>query len=357
MINYYTQVNVNETFNQEILLEMFFMWMETSKRNKMKTVKYQNEASYTCEEGKKKLCIKDFKHNKVFGIQFTTKDNNKHARFVVEIMYDYGNQTMGLSFYKEMLEDSIYFPSIDIPKIFTQLLQSSYVEKDGELAIVNEPYTYTQEQLEALLNTESELPLVVLKDAKNKLIKEPNKLAERLFGLAHVICVDTKKESSLQIYYPNQDVETIEDYPNSQLLNICYNLCLDASIEEHSQNYTFNELVKVQLQQEKATSEELEEYYKSEQKQLEEEVAELKGKYQQINEEYLALLEENEKLASQTAYLNKQILLTAKENVEEKREKIKKIIEICAKNHQPDGKDKNERYRKTDIINSIMEDM
>ena len=31
--------------------------------------------------------------NDIFGIQFTTSDNNRHAQFVVETMFDYGNQT------------------------------------------------------------------------------------------------------------------------------------------------------------------------------------------------------------------------------------------------------------------------
>ena len=125
MINFYTKVNVDETFNQETLLEMFFVWMNSTKINKMETLNYQNEVSYVCEEEKKKLRIEDFKENKVFGIQFTTSDNNRHAQFVVETMFDYGNQTLDLGFYKEMLKDSTYFPSMNLPKIFIQLLQSS----------------------------------------------------------------------------------------------------------------------------------------------------------------------------------------------------------------------------------------
>ena len=65
MINFYTQVNVNETFDQEVLLEMFFAWMNATKINKMDTLNYQNEVSYICEEEKKKLRIEDFKENKM----------------------------------------------------------------------------------------------------------------------------------------------------------------------------------------------------------------------------------------------------------------------------------------------------
>ena len=89
---------------------------------------------------------------------------------------------------------------------------------------VNEFY---KEYLE-LIKKNYDLPLVIL--TKNeKCCVNPFKLAEKVFGMAHVICVHTKRhEPSIQIYYPNHEFETID----STILNETYKRIVNESITE-----------------------------------------------------------------------------------------------------------------------------
>ena len=353
MINFYTQVNVNETFNQEVLLEMFFAWMNATKINKMETLNYQNEVSYICDEEKKKLRIEDFKENKVFGVQFTTSDNNRHAQFVVEVMYDYGNQTLGLGFYKEMLKDSTYFPSMNLPKIFIQLLQSSYVLSDNELVIKNEPHFYQRKEFSALLKSKLQLPMVVLKKNQRCLVN-PFILAERLFGLAHVVCVNTKEEPTMEIYYPNKGLQSISLQKEPEMMNVCYDMLLDYCIQTNTQSYTFDELVSARMYHSQMDSKELEQYYDESLKELKEEVNEYNQLFQQTFDEYQRLKKEKEALENYVAILKKEKLLVATDNVEQKQ---KLILDLLGEALKTCNVKNGDRYRRKDIILSILEEV
>ena len=122
MIKYTAQVHVKKSFHRDILLSMFFQWLQTSK-NRMEHFRYTNENPFVVRENRKCLKIEDFVEAKILGIQFTTSDNYKNAQFVVEVMYHYENQMLNLVFYKELNMDSKYIEAISVPKIFDMLLK------------------------------------------------------------------------------------------------------------------------------------------------------------------------------------------------------------------------------------------
>lgn len=349
MISYYTHVQVKENFNEEVLISLFIDWLNNSK-NKIEDLNYELQSSFEYIEERKQLRIEDFNEYQVFGIQFTTSDNYKKAQFVVEILYNYSNQTLDLGFYKELNEDSKYISAISLPKIFVTLLKSAYIEKDRDFIIQDEPIFLNGKQFK-YLKKNYQLPLVVL-NKNNKCIVNPFKLSQKLFGLAHVLCVRNTNDLTMKIYYPNQDIEIIDHDNEIKMIKECYDQVLDYSIQEHTQNYMFDELIKARLHQETKSSEEFEVMFQTEYDQLKNEVLELENKYKEMYEEYLHLKQVKDNLYSSTT--SKKVLLVMKDNNEDKIKLMKNLIKrrILALNTT----NKNLIYREKDIYETIMKE-
>jgi hypothetical protein len=211
-------------------------------------------------------------------------------------------------------------------------------------------------EFDALLQQEHQLPIVVL--TKNKVcIARPYVVAQRLFGLAHVICVPTNQNPTMKLYYPNKDVVTFEEYADSQIINVCYDYCLEYSIQEYTQNYTFDELFKVNMQEECASVEEMDNLYLAEQKSIENDINELMDMLKPLEEEYESLSKENEQLRNRVNGLKKETLLFTKDRYEEKKEIVLKIMKWAKDTHDPDFINERDIYRRTDVLESILEEM
>ena len=346
MISYYTHLNTKDNFDKEVLFSYFFEWLQTSK-NKMNDLKYSNESSFEYKENRKCLKIEDFNEYHILGIQFTTSDNYKKAQFVVEILYDYENQTIDLGFYRELNEDSKNISALSLPKIFIELLQSSYIQKDYELELSHQPMYISYKEYLELIKKNYDLPLVIL--TKNeKCCVNPFKLAEKVFGMAHVICVHTKKyEPSIQIYYPNHEFETID----STILNEIYKRILDYSIQEHSQSYGFDELIQARLHKEHESYKELENFYQLEFKQSQEELNEYEQLLIDTQNQYDSLMKRKQELEEQVNDSNLESILIMYQKDIKKQEIIMELIHKTLKSLAD-----NEVYRKRDILNSILKE-
>jgi len=327
---------------------MFLNWLDTSK-NKIENLNYNYQSSFEYVEERKQLKIEDFKEYQIFGIQFTTSDNYKKAQFVVEILYNYSTQTLDLGFYKELNKDSKYISAISLPRIFVELLKSEYIQLDENLIIQDQPTFVNYNQFKNL-SKNYQLPLVVL-TRNEKCIVNPFKLAEKLFGLAHVIVLRSKEDSTMKIYYQNNDVEMIYKDNETKMIKECFDQVLNYSIQEHTQSYMFDELIKTRLLQETKSSEEFENMYQSEFDKLNHEILVYESKHKEIYEEYLRLKKIKDELYMDQN--NQKELLIMKENNEEKQELLIDLIK--RRMRALNTSDKNKIYREKDIYESIME--
>ena len=347
MISYYTHVQVKDNFNSKILIQMFLNWLETSK-NRINNLDYEYQSSFEYIEERKQLKIEDFKEYQVFGIQFTTSDNYKKAKFVVEILYNYANQTLDLGFYKELNEDSKYISAISLPRIFKELLNSQYIQSDIDLLIQDQPTFINYKQYKKITN-DYQLPLVLL-TKNDKCIVNPFKLAEKLFGLAHVLVLRSKEELSMKIYYQNHDIEMIYHDNESKMIKECYDKVLSYSIQEHTQSYMFDELVKARLHEETKSSEEFESLYESEFNRLKKEITEIEKKHKETYEEYLRLKKIKDDIYSKQSNQTKTLFIM-KTNNELKKELLRDLIK-----RRIQTLNNNKIYREKDIYESIMEE-
>lgn len=345
MICYYTHINVNETFNQSVLISMFLEWLETSK-NRINDLNYNQEKSFEYIEKRKQLLIEDFEEYKTFGIKFTTSDNYKKAQFVVEIMYQYELQTLDLRFYKELNEDSKYVSAISLPRIFMMILSSDYVEKDQNLMIQSKPIYMSYKEYNELLNEEHELPLVVL-TFENKCCINPFKAAEKLLGLGHVVCIYSKKKPSISIQYSKYENEEIEASTEAKTIMDCFNRLLQYSLQTHDQNDSFDDLVHDRLYKQHASSQELEEFYQNEYEEVKKDVDEYEELLVQVQKEYNEIVLMKEKLEKKYLTFEKEAILFAKENDEQKREFVLDLINRTLRTFD------NKAYRKKDVLTSI----
>ncbi|MCD7893474.1 MAG: hypothetical protein LUG60_07205 [Erysipelotrichaceae bacterium] len=343
MLCYYSFLHTINTFNKDILIQMYINWLQRTK-NQMPNLNYHGEDDFYYTVPHKELIIKDFK-DKGLNISFKTNDNIKNNRFTVEILYL--NHTLHLKFYKEITDQSIYIDKVSIPGIFRDLFHSSYILNDDVFKISDKPY-----YLDRLTDANTELPIIVLKGPNYRL--DPKELAYQLTGNAHIVCLNDCK-SAIMIKYPHQNIKVFKSsYKESHhrlLLRLCdtiRNYCINLN---HS--YSYQQLYEMELQEKqkdfKQSTIEIKEYYENE-------INEKQMMLQMFQEEYLEkcqLLEKTKKLNSELNHksqlLNYEPLLINQEDNEEYYTYMMNLLQITLRNL-----DNNEIYRRKDIIESII---
>lgn len=348
-MNYFVCHQVKDSFHREILLSMFFEWLNHSK-NRMNHLKYHNESSFVYQEGRKTLKIEDFHELNIFAIQFTTSDNDKNAQFVVELLYNELNHTLSMSFSKELVEDSRYIEAISIPKIFVSLLHSDYICSDGELKIIDEPRFFTRRELNQLNLSEFRLPVIVLGRNK-KCAVNPFRLAQRMFGLAHIFCVYTNKEPDMTIYTPDNKILQVEISSESKMIRTCFEQVLQESFTHISKLDTFDGMMNTRLHHQVSSSHEISSYYKESLEAVQNEIEELKLLLQLSQDHQKELERQKSELENMTKTMHKESILAASEKSAAKKELLIHLMKI--KIRDLDG---NEIYRRRDVLESILQE-
>lgn len=354
MICFYTRVNVDEKFNKEILLNMFIEWLNSSSKNRMEGLNYNNEDSYSYELDNKVLKIEDFKDYEVFAVQFVLNDYSRKSYFKVEVIYSYKDYCLELGFYKEINEESQFIDKISIPRIFKELLASIYIIKDNDLDISKKPLFIQTREYHNVITNEHQLPIVVLNRNK-RCIVDPNKLNDEIFGIGHVLCVLNKKELEAKIIYPDGFIETIEEDKTYQMIKDIREKVRSYMIEESYQSYSFDDYMKLKLHKEhqmKADeNKELRKGFLEEIDELKEIIILLQEEYEEKKDKYSKLLEEAEYLEKQLSLESKTPLLVLKKQDNEDYKKL--VINILTKYAK--GLPLEDRFRKRDVLYSILE--
>lgn len=354
MICFYTRAKVNENFNKNILLKMFFQWLDQKDKNRMNGLDYNGEDSYQYSINKKTLKIEDFKDNKTFGIQFIMEDPYRKSCFKVEVIYLYEEYILDFVFHKEINEESQFVGAISIPGIFKDLLLSGYIEEDDQLRIQEKPFFIGQREYKALKNKKHYLPLVVLY-RNQKCCVDPIKLNKEVFGIGHVICVHTKSQQQIaKIIYPDGFIETLEQRKEFLMIKEIREKLRIYMIQENNEYYTFDELLNLKLHKEhhhkKEENKEYKQYFIKEIQKLKEDIEELKQEYTDKQLEYQKIKEENEMINTKLSLDYQNALIILKDENYEEYQKI--LIDVLKKkvNDLP----LEDNFRKRDIINDIL---
>ncbi|MCD7949017.1 MAG: hypothetical protein LUG12_01975 [Erysipelotrichaceae bacterium] len=343
MLCYYTLLHTTEEFNKDILIGMYLNWLQRTK-NQMPNLHYQGEDDFYYTVPHKELIIKDFK-DRGLNISFMTDDNEKLNRFTVEILYL--DHILHLKFYKEITDQSIYIDKISIPGIFRDLFHSPYILQDDVFKISDKPY-----YLDQMIEMNTELPVIIIKGPRYRL--NPEKLAYQLTGNAHIVCLNNCK-SAIMIKYPHQSLKIFKSSYKESYSRLTYRLsdavrsyCIN---QNHSNSY--QQLYEMELQEKqkdfKQSTIEIKEYYENE-------IKEKQMMLEMLQEEYMEkcqLLDDvnklNNELKNKSQLLNYEALLVNKEDNEEYRIYMMKLLEIALRNL-----DNDEIYRRKDIIESIV---
>ena len=354
MLSYSVSVDVNDDFNKEILLDYYFTWLNTTK-NKMHGLSYNNESSFVYEINNKKLRIEDFKEHSIFGIYFSTRDNDKNFEFNVEILYNYDYSTLLLNFYKKMYEDSKNVAALSIPRIFKTLLSSEYILKDYNLRIKDQPYFFDMNRYQKIMHTPHDFPIVVLTKNKKCLVN-PYHLAEKLFTVGHVVVVNTYGKPTATIYYPDGEKEDVSDYPRQYMSLLISEKARNYLLENNLQYLTFDDYMKLRLEgkhNEKIEDlNEFENYFNNEINDLNLQLEQLKNDYNQYLTTYETLLKQKEKLENSFYTDKKPLLITKQKNTQDIEDVLLEIINDTLRDLP-----ENETYRKRDILLSIKEEL
>ena len=355
MLCYSTLVDVSEEFNKDILLNYYFEWLN-STRNKMEGLSYNHESSFVYEVKNKKLRIEDFKEHSLFGIYFSTRDNEKNYEFNVEILYNYDYSTLTLNFYKMMHEDSTNVASLSLPRIFKTLISSEYILKDYNLRLKAEPYFFDQNRYEKVMQTPHDFPVVVLTKNK-KCLLHPYNLAEGLFTIGHVVVVNTNQKPTATIYYPDGSEENIDKYPEKYMTNLICEKARNYVLDNNLQYLTFDDYMRLRLEtihnEKKESLQEFESYFDTEITDLTHQVTKLKQDYELYYQQFNKLTKQKEELETQVYSQNKEPLLISKDkDITKKMELLLDIMNTTLRD-LPD----EETYRKRDILLSIKEEL
>lgn len=345
MMNYYTRIEMNEKFNKEILLEMVFGWLETT-RNKMPGLLYEDKIPFSYEVDKKKICIDSFHNKNLITIQFVTSSNRKEAQFVVEIVYNIQQQWLDLMFTKELTENSKYIPGNNMPRIFKQLISSEYCLNHTSV----EPKFLKYNEYK---NTKFNKPTVVLGKNKRCLLS-PFGLTKDMFGLAEVVCVYTKYEPFIKIVngdgsmvnIPFVNINQTTQYILETLVSILY---------KKNKPLNYDTLISWRLHEEHQDNKLLQEEMILE---TEQKISEAESSYDILKEIYAEAIDEYNQLLALKKDLEEQLnrdyndyyLLGSRESYKQEEELMIDIFK-----NELRRLDNNDVYRRKDIINALME--
>lgn len=355
MICYYTRVNVSNEFNQDILISMFFDWLNNTSKNRMEGIHYNKEKSYQYINDNKIIKIENFNDFNSLGIQFELNDYYRKSNFKVEVIYNYENNVLGLGFYKEINEESEFIEKISIPGIFKDLLKSSYIEKDNGLNISLKPLFIQSREYHEIKKINHTLPLIILTRNK-RCIVDPNKLNDKVFGIGHVLCVLSKnKDLEAKIIYPDGFIEIVDNNKQHLMQKTIREKVRVYMIEESHQYYSFDDLMKLKLHKEHQIKEEENRELKS---GFLQEIIELKDEILMLQEEYELRKEEYNKLKKENELLENKLLLDEKESIlilkEKDNDNYRKLV-INTLSRYAKGLPLEDNFRKRDILNSILE--
>ena len=355
MLCYSTLVDVSDEFNKDILLKYYFEWLDTT-RNKMEGLDYNYQTSFVYEVKNKKIRIEDFHEHHIFGIYFSTRDNEKNFEFNVEILYNYNYSSLLLNFYKKMHEDSKDVSALSIPRIFRALLSSEYILKDYNLRIKNEPYFFDNNRYEKVMQTPHDFPIVVLTKNKKCLV-HPYNLAEGLFTIGHVLVVNTNQKPTVTIYYPDGNKESIEHYPEKYMISLISDRVRNYVLDNNLQYLTFDDYMRLRLEnihnEKKESLHEFESYFDTEITDLKHQVSKLRENFENEYKKFEILTKQKEELEAKLFSQNKTPLLISKDKDISKKQEL--LIDIM--NETLRDLPNEETYRKRDILLSVKEEL
>lgn len=347
MMNYYTRIEMNEKFNKEILLEMVFGWLETT-RNKMPGLLYEDKIPFSYEVDKKKICIDSFHNKNLITIQFVTSSNRKEAQFVVEIVYNIQQQWLDLMFTKELTENSKYIPGNNMPRIFKQLISSEYCVNDAS----EEPKFLKYNEYR---NTVFTKPTVILGKNKRCLLS-PFGLTKDMFGLVEVVCVYTKYEPFIKIVNGEGSMVNIP-FVNINQTTQHISETVVSMLEELYKPSNYDFLLSHRLSEEQKDNEQLQEEIISE---TEQQINMVESSYDEFKNYYAELIEEYNQLIALKVDLEKQLRRNRKDyllNGSRESYKQEEALLIDIFKSELRRLDNEDVYRRKDIVNALMEVM
>ncbi len=356
MLSYCTHLNVNSVLDRESVIHMFISWIQDGW-NHMDNLEYDGSFSFEYSVGLKTLKIEDFDEQGILGLQFITSENNRKMTFIVEVMFDYINEYIDLNFYNELDDESVYHGIKGIPNIFNTILESEYVLEDNSMKISDKPHYMSRNEYDDMLKRSYNLPVVVLnKNSKiNQLcVVNPNKLANKLYGIAHVVVINKAGESQLEILYPNTYKEKIQKDNEAKMLAICFSDIMEYHLRVNNEYLKYDDLVNIKLQDQhhmnEKDSKETLSLYKDEIYIYEEELKMLEEEYKQLNEEMILLNDKQKFLNKKKEESSKEaILFTTKTDYEEDKQVLYKLLKTKYNNYLP-----KTPFRKIPVLKSIL---
>jgi len=346
MLCYLTKLKTTQDFNQDILIDLFFKWIQTTK-NKIPGLHFES-LPFECKITDKHIMMRKL-NSSLFAIYFATTHNRKQMCFIIEIFYSPDSQEIQLQFSKETEEKSGYIANISIPNIFKMIIHSPYIEKDI-LPITDVPH-----KIQDISHFTCQLPIIYV---QTKLI-DKTKLAQQLIGIAHICYEDNCIEKKIiTVVYPDHHILNYHLDSNHPQFNI--DLFLNDIRQYHIHHltaYSFLQLLQQESQKEyqkiKADHQDILNLYNDEMSIYEQEIQDYTEIYQLLQNEYQKKFYENKELYKKIEQ-NKNDCLFNIQNYDEIDQYQKLIIHIL-KIYQRDLSSTSDIYRSLDIINSILE--
>lgn len=281
-------------------------------------------------------------------------DPYSKSGFVVEIIYSYDDKVIHLGFYKEINEQSKFIEKISIPRIFKDLLLSSYIKEENGLMIKKNPHYLSLREYKVLKKKPCQLPIVVLMRNKRCCIN-PVKLSKEILGIGYVLCVYTKSHDlTAKIIYPDGFIENIEIQNEFKMIKDIGEKVRIYMIQENNQYYSFDELLKLKLHKEhnnkKEENKEYETYFLKEINKLKRDIEALKQEYKDMKDKHYQLQQTDQLLEKKLALACQDALLISKDKDYEKYQKL--VLDVLERvvNDLP----MEDNFRKRDVIKSVL---
>lgn len=220
-----SRIPISNKFTKEDLISLAIKWVTTSKNYDFVPFTWDGSKDFTCRGKNSELFqIGIFDEQNVCAIHFHNIDN-RSIKWTTDFILDYVNNIFAFQLYRDAPVDIDYVPrEFHLPKLVKDIISAGYSVTDNGLDVTDKPIVIFDEDIDnianmMLRNVTYSMPIVYMScETDGHCVVNPNMLAEKLNGVAHVIFETSRSISyslrdktaginpyagAIEIYYPN----------------------------------------------------------------------------------------------------------------------------------------------------------
>lgn len=230
MLLFSTKLPINATLTPDEFVKLVIEWNQGSPYDRINNLNWDGlTKNIKFEEGKRFLAIEEVRMHNIVAARFRKEDEN-NIIWTSDFILNYEERKISIKLEREATENTtIFFQKFNVPYLVKMIIRKGYLDTDHFFEISDSPIDVNKNNCEIIKNIilkqeKCILPVIyVTKTWSGRYPINVEKLAQRLQGVAHVLCETDPSISKwlkekcndqnvhhggIGIYYPNTSAAT-----------------------------------------------------------------------------------------------------------------------------------------------------